>query len=92
MAKWRKLLARMLTDASPTDYTYDDAASVLSHLGFKLAPPGGGSHRMWRLRTPKGNTVIIGLVQKGSGTLKPYLIRDMIAQLRANNLIPADLE
>lgn len=91
MASWRRLLAQMLSDASPTAYTYDQAASVLAHLGFELAPHGGGSHRRWRIRTSTGNTVIIGLVDKGAGSLKAYLIRDMVRQLRANALIPKDL-
>ena len=81
----------MLSDASPNTYTYDDATLVLKRLGFQLAPHGGGSHRMWRLRTASGNTVMVGLVERGTGALKPYLIRDMLAQLRANGLIPDDL-
>ncbi len=92
MATWRKILGRMLTDARPTSYTYDDASAVLSHLGFELAPHKGGTHRKWRCKAPNGNTVVIGLVEKGSGTLKAYLVRDMIEQLRVNGLIPADLE
>jgi hypothetical protein len=39
-----------------------------------------------------GNIVMIGLVEKGAGTLKPYLIRQMISQLRENGLVPPDLE
>jgi len=92
VASWRKLLARMLTDASPISYTYDDAALVLKNLDFQLAPRGGGSHRKWRRRDPRGNTVIIGLVDKGSGTLKPYMVRDMVHQLQLHELIPGDLE
>lgn len=82
----------MLTDTVPTTYTYGEVVAILSHLGFELAPHGGGSHRKWRCRAPDGNTVVIGLVDKGSGALKAYLVRDMIRQLRANGLIPADLE
>lgn len=82
----------MLKDASPTTYSYEDAASVLSHLGFVLAPAAGGSHRKWRCKTPDGNTVVVGLVDRGSGTLKAYLIRDMLGQLRDNSLIPGDLD
>jgi hypothetical protein len=81
----------MLTDASPTTYTYDQAASILAHLGFELAPHGGGSHRKWRIRTSTGNPVVIGLVDKGSGALKAYLVRDMVQQLQGNGLIPEDL-
>ena len=92
MAKWKKLLLQMLSDASPTTYTYKDAASVLKRLGFQLAPHGSGSHRMWRHRTPAGNTVVIGLVEKGNGVLKAYLVRDMARQLRENAIIPPSWE
>lgn len=92
MARWKKLLAQMLTDASPTTYTYQEAATVLAHLGFELAPHGGGSHRKWRQKTTFGNSVIIGLVDKGAGTLKPYMIRDMVSQLRQNDLLPPDTD
>ncbi len=46
----------------------------------------------WRLRPADGNAVVIGLVDSGKGTLKPYLVRDVLTQLRANRLIPADME
>ena len=61
-------------------------------MNGSVAPHGGGSHRRWRHKLPSGNVIIIGLVQKGNGTLKPYLIRDLIGQLRANDLVPPDLE
>ena len=82
----------MLTDDKPTGYTYVDAAAVLSALGFEVAPQGGGSHRKWRLKPTDGNVVVIGLVDSGKGTLKPYLVRDMLSQLRARGLIPADMD
>jgi hypothetical protein len=82
----------MLSDANPNTYTYDQATSVLRGLGFQLAPHGSGSHRKWRIRAASGNPVIIGLVEKGAGTLKLYLVRDMLTQLRDNDLIPADLD
>jgi predicted RNA binding protein YcfA (HicA-like mRNA interferase family) len=92
VARWIKLLQRMLADAYPVGYTYAEVAAVLAALGFEVAPSRGGSHRKWRLRTDAGNTVIVGLVEKGSGTLKPYLIRDLIAQLRLHGLIPKELQ
>lgn len=82
----------MLSDSIPTSYTYSEAASVLTRLGFELAPTAGGSHRKWRRRVDDDTSVIIGLVEKGSGHLKPYLIRDMIVQLQQHDLIPTDLE
>lgn len=92
MARWRKTLARMRRDSRPAGYTYEDAAQILVALGFELAPTGGGSHRQWRRRLATGDVVIVGLVEKGSGTLKPYLVRDMLSQLIAYELLPHDLE
>lgn len=89
---WKRTLERMLSDSNPTSYTYYDAVRVLSALGFVVAPHGGTSHRKWRAVSPAGNGVIIGLVEKGSGTLKPYLVRDLVGQLRAHNMIPTELE
>ena len=80
----------MLNDSAPTAYTYDDAALVLRNLGFDLAPTRSGSHRKWRYKRPGRNAVIIGLVEKGSGPMKPYLIREMVRQLEQNDLLPDD--
>jgi hypothetical protein len=65
---------------------------VLSALGFQVAPHAGGSHRKWRLKLQSGNVVLVGLVEKGHGTLKPYLIRDMVEQLRSNGVVPKEFE
>lgn len=92
MAGWRKTLRRMVNDPSPTGYTYDEAATVLSKLGFTLAPSSGGSHRKWRLDLSNGVIVRVGLVERGSGTMKAYLVRDMLDRLREHDLIPPDLE
>lgn len=81
----------MLTDASPTSYTYGEVRSILAHLDFALAPSGGGSHRKWRRKLPDGTVVVIGLIDKGAGTLKAYLIRDMIGQLSSHGLVPPEL-
>lgn len=40
----------------------------------------------------KGTRWSSDFVEKGAGTLKPYLIRDMVAQLRAHDLVPPGLE
>jgi len=82
----------MLEDADPRNYTYDDAVSVLSRLGFTLAPHGGTSHRKWRYRRADGLVVVVGLVEKGHGTLKPVYVRDMVCQLRENGLVPSETE
>jgi hypothetical protein len=87
MSRWQKLLARMANDPDPRNYTYAQAVAVLRGLGFAEAPHGAGSHRVWRGLSPGGSVVVVGLVEKGYGTLKPYLIREMITQLRNNRFI-----
>lgn len=82
----------MVSDSSPTTYSYADATSVLRRLGFELAPNAGWSHRKWRKSGGSGPPIVIGLVEKGAGNLKPCLIRDMIAQLIEHGLIPVELE
>ena len=82
----------MLDDRKPHSYSYDEAASVLSHLGFALAPSGAGtSHRKWRYKKDDGTVVVIGLVDAGAGTMKAYLVRDMVSQLRDHGLVPPDV-
>lgn len=88
MARWEKLLEQMASDSDPRNYTYDQAVTVLKGLGFAQAPQGAGSHRAWRRKLTSGIVVVVGLVDKGHGTVKPYLVREMITQLRANGLIP----
>jgi len=87
MSRWRKLLADMANDSDPRNYTYEEAVAVLRGLSFAAAPHGAGSHRVWRGLTQGGTVVVVGLVDRGHGTLKPYLIREMIAQLRSNGFI-----
>ena len=82
----------MLSDSSPTSYTYAEAAGILARLDFALAPTCGGSHRKWRRKLADGTVIVVGLVEKGSGTMKSYLIRDMIQQLRIHGLVPGDLQ
>lgn len=95
MGSWRKLLADMVADPRPRSYTYEQASGVLKHLGFKAAArKEGGSHRQWRLEIDDADgkrTVLIGLVQKGHGPMKRYLIEQMIDVLRANGLLPDEL-
>lgn len=92
MASWRKRLARMAADEKPNGYTYDEAARVLENLGFALASGGGTSHRKWRRKDPGKPAVVIGLMDRGSGTIKKEYILDMMAILRANNLLPEGVE
>ena len=96
MPGWRKVLAAMVADGDPRSYSYDDAAKILSRLGFVLARPGKGSHRMWKLAitTAAGEkrTVTIGLVDAGRGTLKPEYIKTMVQRLLENGLVAAEEE
>jgi hypothetical protein len=90
MASWRKLLARMVSDPNPRSFTYQEAATVLGNLGFHLAKSGGSSHRRWRrvVEAEGGpRTVVIGLVEKGSGTLRPEYVKQMVRILRENGLL-----
>lgn len=82
----------MLADRNPVNYSYDEASQVLVNLGFAMAPHGGTSHRKWRIKLGDGTVVVIGLVDAGRGALKPVYIREMVQQLRDNQLIPQDLE
>lgn len=97
MASWRKHLRRMVADPKARAYTYEQGAVVLEHLGF-TNEGGRGSHRKFRLElddpgTARGKrAVIVGLVQKGSGTLKPVYIEKMIETLRDNGLLPSDID
>lgn len=92
MATWKKLLWAMAADTDPRGYSYDDAARILRQLGFVEPSKPDGTHRRWRRKLPNGNLVVVGLVQKGHGTLKPGYIRDMVRALRDNALIPPENE
>ncbi len=98
MPSWQKLLARMVADSDPRSYTYQQAAGILVHLGFSPPAKTTGSHRRFRLEIddPADETrkrgVIIGLVEKGRGTLKPKYISVMVRTLKENNLLPSDVE
>jgi hypothetical protein len=75
VASWRKLLAAMVADPKPRSYSYDEAATVLSNLGFALATTSGTSHKRWRREVTDANGtrgVIIGLVKPSRGrTCRP---------------------
>ena len=89
MPRWERLLARMVADTDPRNYTYEEAARVLLKLDYELAPHGGTSHRKWRKVLASGKVDVIGLVESGRGCLKPCYIRDMVRSLQEAGLIPA---
>src|SRR6185312_9879926 len=93
MASWRKLLSQMANDPDPRGYTFEDDAKVLEHSGFVQAPSSGTSHRRFRLVVQSGTekrTVIVGLVDRGHGTLKPVYIKELVQVLRAEGLLAVD--
>ena len=85
----------MMRARDPRGFTYDDAATVLKSLGFEpTRTKPKGSHRLWRLEvTTVGgrNSVYVGLVDKGHGTLKPEYIKKMIEILLQNQLIESEV-
>ena len=97
MTRWLKRLLGMVADPRPVSYTYAEAAAVLVGVGFELQPHQG-SHRKFRKviddpKAPGGRrTVIIGLVEKGRGPLKPAYIRTMVRTLQENDLLPDGVE
>lgn len=94
MARWKRLLGRMLHDTDPRNYRYEEAAGILQRLGYELSPCSSGtSHRVWRCLGADGKILsLILLSEKGHGTLKPYQVRDMMAELKSKGLMPDDLE
>jgi hypothetical protein len=89
-----RLLAAMLRAENPVTFTYDDAAKVLSSLGFEPArTKPKGSHRLWRLETNQGgvrNSIYVGLVDQGHGPMKAVYIKKMLAILLQNRLIQSE--
>jgi predicted RNA binding protein YcfA (HicA-like mRNA interferase family) len=82
----------MAADPKPIRYTYDEASSILKALGFALAKTSGTSHRRWRIKAPNGQSVTVALVDSGRGPVKSVYIKEMIRLLRANDLIPTEVE
>ena len=90
----KKLLAAMARARAPRGFTYDEAATVLKSLGFEpTRTKPKGSHRLWRLEvlTEGGrNSIYVGLVDSGHGTLKPEYIKKMVEVLLQNHLIESE--
>jgi hypothetical protein len=80
----------MTNDPKPVGYTYEEARKVLENLEFVCAKTSGGSHRVWRKKLPSGDSVRVGLVDSGSGTLPREYIQDMIAALLQHGLLPPE--
>ncbi len=87
----------MVADADPRSYSYEEAAGILLQLGFSPPARPSGSHRKFRIEVddPTDSTrkrgIIVALVQKGRGNVKPKYITVMIRTLRDNKLLPEGL-
>lgn len=74
MSRADKRLAQMR--ANPQGWRYDQVATILKRHGF-TTDTSGGSHRVFT--HPSG--VVVGLVEKGSGTLLPVYVKNAIAAI-----------
>jgi hypothetical protein len=96
MGSWRKLLAQMVADKDPRSYTFEEAAGILTQLGF-VARKTASSHKTFRRTVPDDSAiggskgVFVGLVKSGHGPMKPIYITKMIATLQENKLLPSDV-
>lgn len=94
MGSAKKLLAAMLRARDPRGFTYDEAAKVLTSIGFQpTRTKPKGSHRLWRLEfvgETGRNSIYVGLVDSGHGTIKPEYIKKMIEVLLQNHLIESE--
>lgn len=94
MGGWRTVLELMVADDDPRSYSFDQAATVLVHLGFSPPKKPKGSHRIFRrviadAASPSGTrAVTVGLVDSGKGKLKPIYVKEMVAVLQMNDLLP----
>lgn len=83
MSKKEKLVARLLSH--PTDFTYDEARTLLCALGF--AENNRGRTSGSRVCFFKGNDTILLHKPHPSGILKHYQIKQLIETLQTLKLI-----
>ncbi|MCA2992055.1 type II toxin-antitoxin system HicA family toxin [Gemmatimonas sp.] len=89
MGSWKRILKQMRKSPRCVGFTYADAAKVLEALGFHQSSYGG-SHRRWVMLRADNPPVIIGLVDKGHGDMKPVYVKDMLASLVAHGILSED--
>jgi hypothetical protein len=65
---------------------------MLRAPGFVVAPHRATRHRKWRGVSRARNSAMIAFVDKGIGTLEPYLILDLVGQLRGNGMITTEFD
>lgn len=72
MSRIEKLVAKICSGKSDANVSFDEASSVLEHLGFRY-DGGKGSHRVFRHED--GRKIVLPF--HGNGVIKPYLVRQI---------------
>ncbi|MDE7467739.1 MAG: type II toxin-antitoxin system HicA family toxin [Muribaculaceae bacterium] len=83
MSKFKKLVERLLT--KPKDFNYDEAKTIVLHLGFSEFSKGRTSGS--RVEFAKGNDSILLHKPHPDGTLKQYQLTQLIDFLKELKLI-----
>ena len=86
MSKKEKLLLRLLSGNSDSNFDLDDLVNVLLRLGFEERKTGG-SHRIFSLKGIQG---IINLQKTKDGKAKTYLVKQVRTFLVTNQLLSND--
>lgn len=74
MSRSEKILEEMR--GRPKGWTYDQVKRVLEYYGFETRSKGG-SHRLFKHSSGER----VGLVDAGSGTLKPVYVEEAVAAI-----------
>ena len=83
MSQFDKLLSRMLK--VPGDFTYDEARSILMHLGYVEKTKGNSSGS--RVAFVRGDLKILLHKPHNPTIMRRYQIEDLIEHLRGNGFI-----
>lgn len=85
MSKHDQLLSRLLS--KPTDFTYNEAATLLCHLGYILDNKGRTSGSRVKFYNPITKHIIILHRPHPNNELKQYQIKEIITALREQGAI-----
>ena len=83
MSRKDKLLEKLLQ--KPKDFTFDEMVSLLSYLGYELKQGGTGSGV--KFIKDGSNEVIIFHRPHPNGTLKRYILDQVIEKLRKDGVL-----
>lgn len=83
MSKKDKLIERLLK--KPKDFTFEEMESLLSYFGYELKQGGTGSGV--KFIKDKSNEVINFHKSHPNGTLKRYVLDQVIEKLRKDDLL-----